>query len=332
MPPALAPRRLRSPQEAFALCQRPLPAHLYPRSEQPLRADFRPDAGGRPPVRPPVFAERRMPAFAGAVLSATAGRWSTSAAGSTTAVAAPMRTQANARPRSATAGLNGPNGSPSTAAGPSRGLRATGSAASLFGGSAPRTQSKKLSTGRRPSATFESHGSAALAPQPAVDRRSTSTPTSPTSGGARRPADLRVVPSRLTGAGVAGAKNRSDGAAKPAREARPVRSAVWKRRLRALGAFSLFGLALTVSFSAIAMHSQLAGRQMKLTTLRVDVDAAEREHQMLRLKVAELDTPEQVVSAAYNLGLTGALEVEFLPTASTIPAVATAGPVVPDRS
>lgn len=83
-----------------------------------------------------------------------------------------------------------------------------------------------------------------------------------------------------------------------------------------------------LSFSAIAMHSQLAGRQLKLTSLRTDVDVAEREHQLLRLQVAELDTPEQVVSAAYELGLEGASEVEFLPTASTIPATA-AGPVIP---
>ena len=300
MPPALAPRRLRSPQEAFALCQRPLPAHLYPHSEQPLPGDVRPDlhrgADGRSSVRQSVFAGRRIPTFAGAVLSA------------------------------------GTNGSNSIAAGTSRGLNggATGSASASFSGSASRIQSPKLSTGQHPSSTFQSYGSAALAPQPAVDRRSASTPRIP--GGARRPADLRVVPSRSTKVGVTDAKSRGDGVGKPVREVRPARSAVWRRRLRALGAFGLFGLALTVSFSAIAMHSQLAGRQMKLTTLRVDVDAAEREHQMLRLKVAELDTPEQVVTAAYNLGLTGALEVEFLPTASTIPAVATAGPVVPDRS
>ena len=309
MPPALAPRRLRSPEEAFALCQRPLPAHLYPHSEESLPADLRPDvrhrADGRPSVRQPVLAGRRISTFAGAVLSSTAG----------------------------------PNRLNSIAVGAPRGLNrgATESAAGSFSRSAPRIQSPKLSTGQRPSPTFQSHGSAALAPQPAVDRRSTSTPRIP--GGTRRPADLRVVPSRSAKAGVSGAKSRGDGGAKPVREARPARSAarparsaVWRRRLRALGAFGLFGLALTVSFSAIAMHSQLAGRQMKLTTLRVDVDAAEREHQMLRLKVAELDTPEQVVTAAYNLGLTGALEVEFLPTASTIPAVATAGPVVPDRS
>lgn len=98
--------------------------------------------------------------------------------------------------------------------------------------------------------------------------------------------------------------------------------------MRTLGAFSLFGLLIIVAFSAIGMHAGLAGRQMKLTTLRVAVDAAEREHQMLRLQVAELDTPEQVVTAAYNLGLSGASEVEFLPTATTMPST-TAGPAVP---
>lgn len=86
-----------------------------------------------------------------------------------------------------------------------------------------------------------------------------------------------------------------------------------------------------VAFTAIAMHSQLASRQMELNVVRTDVDLAEREHQRLRLTVAELDTPEQVVSSAYALGLVGAAEVEFLPTASTLaPQTAVAGPVVPD--
>lgn len=87
---------------------------------------------------------------------------------------------------------------------------------------------------------------------------------------------------------------------------------------------------VAIAFSAIAMHSQLASRQMRLNVLRTDVDLAEREHQRLRLTVAELDTPEQVVSSAYSLGLVGASEVEFLPTASTQPARRTAGPTVPD--
>ena len=95
----------------------------------------------------------------------------------------------------------------------------------------------------------------------------------------------------------------------------------------------MFAVIVGVAFGAIAMHSQLASRQLRLNALRVDIDAAERDHQMLRLEVAELDTPEQVVSAAYRLGLVGASEVEFLPTASTIAPVApiarvTAGPSV----
>ena len=89
---------------------------------------------------------------------------------------------------------------------------------------------------------------------------------------------------------------------------------------------------VSVAFSAVAMHSQLASRQIRLNVLRTDVDLAEREHQRLRLTVAELDTPEQVVSSAYDLGLVGASEVEFLPTASTIPLLRPAGPTVPEPS
>jgi cell division protein FtsL len=95
-----------------------------------------------------------------------------------------------------------------------------------------------------------------------------------------------------------------------------------------VGALLSFSVVLAVAFGAIAMHSQLASRQIHLNALRVDIDAAERDHQMLRLEVAELDTPEQVVSAAYRLGLVGATEVEFLPTASTVVPVA-AGPSLP---
>ncbi len=117
------------------------------------------------------------------------------------------------------------------------------------------------------------------------------------------------------------------------RPTRPVRSALWKRRIRTfLAGLLLFGV-VAIAFAAIAMHSQLASRQLRLNVLRSDVDSAEREHQRLRLTVAELDTPEQVVSSAYGLGLVGATEVEFLPTASTMqPVQRSAGPTVPDPS
>ena len=168
---------------------------------------------------------------------------------------------------------------------------------------------------------FRSQGSAALVAAVDADpgpHRSAPVRPAEAAGSSK----LRVVPNRtLVRAG----------GPPQVRPAKPARSATWKRRLRALNAFGLFGLVLTLCFSAIAMHSQLAGRQIKLTSLRVEVDAAEREHQMLRLKVAELDTPEQVVSAAYRLGLQGATEVEFLPTASA-PSMTTAGPVVPSHS
>ena len=115
------------------------------------------------------------------------------------------------------------------------------------------------------------------------------------------------------------------------RPAQALRSTRWKRRVRTLLAGLLLLGVVLVAFAAIAMHSQLASRQLRLNVLRTDVDTAEREHQRLRLTVAELDTPQQVVSSAYSLGLVGAAEVEFLPTASTMqPPARTAGPTVPD--
>lgn len=136
---------------------------------------------------------------------------------------------------------------------------------------------------------------------------------------------LRAVPAARATVG------RPARAVRTVRPTRSVRSARWKRQIRTLLAgMLLFGVVL-IAFGAIAMHSQLASRQLRLNVLRTDVDTAEREHQRLRLTVAELDTPEQVVSSAYRLGLVGADEVEFLPTASTMqPPTRTAGPTVPN--
>ena len=137
-----------------------------------------------------------------------------------------------------------------------------------------------------------------------------------------RATTLRAVPAARATAG------RPTG---PLRSVRAVRSNRWKRRIRTLFAGTLLVGVVLIAFAAVAMHAQLASRQLRLNVLRTDVDAAEREHQRLRLTVAELDTPEQVVSSAYSLGLVGAAEVEFLPTASTLqPPTQTAGPTVPD--
>lgn len=159
-------------------------------------------------------------------------------------------------------------------------------------------------------ADLETSGATALAPRrrpaPQVPGRPLSRPTPGP--------DLRAVPT----------------AAKRPSTARPSvpRSHRWKRTVRTLGALFGFSIILSVAFGAIAMHSQLASRQIHLNSVRTDLDLAERDHQMLRLQVAELDTPEQVVSAAYRLGLVGATEVEFLPTASTVVPVS-AGPAIP---
>ena len=144
-----------------------------------------------------------------------------------------------------------------------------------------------------------------------------------------RDVELRHVLGRATALRAVPAARATPGRPPPA--ARIVRSNRWKRRIRTLLAGTLLLGVVLIAFAAIAMHSQLASRQLRLNVLRTEVDAAEREHQRLRLTVAELDTPEQVVSSAYSLGLVGAAEVEFLPTASTMqPPTRTAGPTVPD--
>lgn len=136
---------------------------------------------------------------------------------------------------------------------------------------------------------------------------------------------LRAVPAARATVG------RPAPAVRAVRSVRSVRSTRWKRRIRRLLAGALLVGVVLIAFAAVAMHSQLASRQLRLNVLRTEVDAAEREHQRLRLTVAELDTPEQVVSSAYSLGLVGAAEVEFLPTASTMqPPPPTSGPTVPD--
>jgi cell division protein FtsL len=133
--------------------------------------------------------------------------------------------------------------------------------------------------------------------------------------------NLRVVPKPTAKTETTRKKPKAKRSPKPL-------SLAWRRRFRALGIVALFGTIVAVAFGAIGMHAHLAARQLELDSVRSEVVTAEREHQKLRLQVARLDTPEQVVSSAYALGLSSATQVEFLPTASTI-APAVAGPSAP---
>ena len=314
----LAPRRLRSPQAAFALSQRPLPAHLYPQAQAQAQAERR---DGRFD-RPNGAANRRS------VAATTAGRQSPGV-GANRAMARTIDVSGavagavaggSRRVGSASPSMLGPAQSSPSMTAPSRSTVTS----TVNSPRSTRSAGAVATATRTSTTTARSYGATALAdpvlrPAPnGLNRAATTVP---------KTQDLRVVPTRPTTSRTT-LRSGSRGGSRSTQPAKAARSAAWKRRLRALGALGLFCFVIVIAFSAIAMHAQLAGRQLKLTTLRVDVDAAEREHQMLRLKVAELDTPEQVVSAAYELGLEGATEVEFLPTASTSPVVA-AGPVVP---
>lgn len=309
----LASRRLRTPAEAFALSQRPLPAGLRPhvRREEPrVRSRYGPAdarasrlAGRGGPVMAGI-AQTAQAARSGRFASPTQPSASPTTAFATASVSIPQpraRTHSSMRSsdRAATASTPATQGAGRDAVRAHATVGATASASAARGtGRAHTTVGATALKEHAPSESIAPDGDRHRVPVQATT--------------------LRAVPAAR---------------ATVKRPTRPVRSALWKRRIRTfLAGLLLFGV-VAIAFAAIAMHSQLASRQLRLNVLRSDVDSAEREHQRLRLTVAELDTPEQVVSSAYGLGLVGATEVEFLPTASTMqPVQRSAGPTVPDPS
>ena len=119
-------------------------------------------------------------------------------------------------------------------------------------------------------------GANALAAQPHPDQRPVARP---------RPAaraDLRVV-------------------------ARP--TSMWGRRLTAVFWSSFI---LGVLFLAVVLHATLAQRQGVLDDTHLQLERAERDHERLRVQVAELESPQRITALAARMGLVTPERIRFV--------------------
>ena len=119
-------------------------------------------------------------------------------------------------------------------------------------------------------------GANALAAQPHPDQRPVARP---------RPAaraDLRVV-------------------------ARP--TSMWGRRLTAVVWSSFI---LGVLFLAVVLHATLAQRQGVLDDTHLQLERAERDHERLRVQVAELESPQRITALAARMGLVTPERIRFV--------------------
>ena len=83
----------------------------------------------------------------------------------------------------------------------------------------------------------------------------------------------------------------------------------WGRRLTALlWSMFIFG----VAFLAVVLHATLAERQATLDTIHVNLDRAERDHELLRVQVAKLESPDRVTALAAQMGLVTPEKIRFV--------------------
>ena len=88
---------------------------------------------------------------------------------------------------------------------------------------------------------------------------------------------------------------------------RPV--SMWGRRLTAMfWTFFIVGLL----FLAVVMHATLAQRQGQLDDTHVQVERAERDHELLRIDVARLESPERITGIAARMGLVTPQKIRFV--------------------
>ncbi len=84
---------------------------------------------------------------------------------------------------------------------------------------------------------------------------------------------------------------------------------MWGRRLTAfLWSMFIFG----VAFLAVVLHATLAERQAALDTIHVNLERAERDHELLRVQVAKLESPDRVTALAARMGLVTPDKIRFV--------------------
>jgi cell division protein FtsL len=87
-------------------------------------------------------------------------------------------------------------------------------------------------------------------------------------------------------------------------------------------------IALAVAFALVYLHVILAQRQFRLDKLDAEVQQQQITYQKLRLTVAELGSPQHIVSTAEGkLGMLPAGRVSYLSPATTIPGASPVSPL-----
>jgi cell division protein FtsL len=99
---------------------------------------------------------------------------------------------------------------------------------------------------------------------------------------------------------------------------KPARSPAQRRRLARAILLGGVGLAVSVAFALVYLHVVLAQRQFKLDSLNSRVQQEQVAYQKLRLRVAELNSPQHIIATAEGqLGMVQPAGVTYLtpPTA-----------------
>lgn len=111
---------------------------------------------------------------------------------------------------------------------------------------------------------------------------------------------------------------------------RPVRSqAARRRRARVLVAAAIGALA-TVMFGLVYLHVVLAQRQIELDRMGTSLAAAQSRYQALRLQVAQLESPQQIISAAEGrLGMRPPASITYVTTPAGVPPAAVPATTAP---
>jgi len=136
------------------------------------------------------------------------------------------------------------------------------------------------------------------------------------------PAHLRPSPARAAAAarlldGSAPANPLEDDRSEGHRHLRvvekPVRSPAQRRRLARAILLGGVGLAVSVAFALVYLHVVLAQRQFKLDSVNSQVQQEQVTYQKLRLKVAELNSPQHIIATAEGqLGMVQPSAVTYL--------------------
>lgn len=97
------------------------------------------------------------------------------------------------------------------------------------------------------------------------------------------------------------------------------RRPVHVERSAALVASATVVVVILVLLGLAAFHAVIVAEQIRLDDLEERVEAQTDRQQLLRVRVAELASPERIVAEAERLGLAPASEVVLVPTGATAP-------------